>query len=211
MTQPFFFVFDGVDGAGKSTQMLRLKSWLEAQGQTVVTCRDPGTSELGEAIRGLLLRSTNVPICNRAEMLLYMAARAQLVSQLIQPALSRGETVISDRYLLANVVYQGHAGGLAPETVWQVGDVATAGVRPTLTFVLDLDPHVAAQRRQGPPDRLEQRGGAYFERVRAGFLSEAERDAESIAVIDASQHPDLVERAVQEAARRVAPQLGGTF
>ena len=89
MTQPYFFVFDGVDGAGKTTQIRRFKAWLEAQGQTVEICRDPGSSELGERIRELLLQSTDVPIGNRAEMLLYMAARAQLVDQIIRPALEQ--------------------------------------------------------------------------------------------------------------------------
>jgi dTMP kinase len=203
MSSPYFLVFDGVDGAGKSTQIGRLRVFLEDQGERVEVCRDPGSSELGERIRDLLLQSTNVPISLEAEMLLYMAARAQLVDQLVRPALARGTSVISDRYLLANVVYQGHAGGLEPELLWQVGQVATGGLQPTLTLVLDLDPAVAAQRRQAPPDRLEQRGPEYFERVRAGYLFESRQRPDTIVVIDASKDPDAVQQAVQQAVRRV--------
>ncbi len=210
MTQPHFFVFDGVDGAGKTTQIRRFQTWLEANGQAVEVCRDPGTSELGETIRELLLQSTSIAIDNRAEMLLYMAARAQLVDQVIRPAIAAGRSVISDRYLLANVVYQGHAGGMSPETVWQVGKVATGGLEPTLTLVLDLDPEQAALRRLAPPDRLERRGEEYFRRVRAGFLDEAQRRPESISVIDASGDPDAVEQAVQRAACDAMQRNRGT-
>jgi dTMP kinase len=203
MAPPYFLVFDGVDGAGKSTQIGRLRASLEAQGERIEVCRDPGSSELGERIRQLLLTATEVPICLEAEMLLYMAARAQLVEQVIRPALDRGTTVISDRYLLANVVYQGHAGGLRPESIWQIGRLATQGVEPTLTLVLDLDPSVAAERRKAPPDRLERRGREYFERVREGYLTESRRRPDAIALVDAGQDPDTVERAVQQALRQV--------
>ena len=106
-----FFSFDGVDGAGKSTQIRLLADWLRARGREVITCRDPGTTSLGEKLRGLLLEHHDTPIHRRAEMLLYMAARAQLVEEVIRPALQAGRDVLSDRFLLANVVYQAHAGG----------------------------------------------------------------------------------------------------
>lgn len=210
MTKPQFFVFDGVDGAGKSTQIERFRTWLESRGHDVTLCRDPGTTELGEKIRALLLQSTDIAIGFRAEMLLYMAARAQLVEQMIRPALQAGKTVISDRFLLANVVYQGHAGGLDISTLWDVGRVATQGVKPNLTIVLDLDPEVAAQRRQSAPDRLERRGLDYFRRVRAGFLKEASGAPDEIAVIDASRSADDVELAIQEAVERAALRGGFT-
>src|SRR4051812_38876751 len=139
-----FFSFDGIDGAGKSTQISLLADWLRTKGKEVVTCRDPGSTELGEKLRGLLLDHHDTPIHRRSEMLMYMAARAQLVEEVIRPALAAGKSVISDRYLLANVVYQAHAGGLSPEEVWQVGLVTVAGVMPTLTFILDLPATAAA-------------------------------------------------------------------
>ncbi|MDZ4818259.1 MAG: dTMP kinase, partial [Planctomycetota bacterium] len=134
---PLFFSFDGVDGVGKSTQMRLFSQWLRDQGTEVVTCRDPGSTDLGEAIRTLLLDRKELTIGRTAEMLLYMAARAQLVDEVIAPALQRNAAVVSDRYLLANVVYQGHAGGLNTDLIWQIGQTATHGLQPTLTFLLD--------------------------------------------------------------------------
>src|SRR5687768_12168510 len=109
-----FFSFDGVDGVGKSTQIRLLVDALSERGHEVVTCRDPGGTPLGEKLRGLLLDHHDTPIHRRSEMLLYMASRAALVEDVIRPALAAGKIVVSDRYLLANVVYQGYAGGLAP-------------------------------------------------------------------------------------------------
>lgn len=203
MSKSLFFVFDGVDGAGKSTQIERFQRWLESIGHEVALCRDPGTTELGERIRHLLLTSDDAAFGFRAEMLMYMAARAQLVDEIIRPALTSGKTVISDRYLLANVVYQGHAGGLDVPLLWQVGAVATDGVQPDLTLVLDLDLDAAAARRSSKPDRLERRGREYFERVRAGFLAEAQRAPDQIAVIDASRDADDVEIQVRSVVQSV--------
>jgi dTMP kinase len=200
MTEPRFFSFDGVDGGGKTTQIRLFSEWLREQGRETLLCRDPGSTELGERVRDLLLNSTDVPIGFRAEMLLYMAARAQLVEQVVRPALEAGKVVISDRFLLANVVYQGHAGGLEPEQLWQVGRVATGGLLPDVTFVLDIDPQRGAARRTGKPDRLEQRSVEYFERVRAGFRCEAEGQPERYAVIDADQPSERVTQQIREAA-----------
>ena len=122
-----FFSFDGLDGVGKSTQMDLFCAWLTERGHELVRCRDPGSTPAGEAIRELLL-SNRFPIARSAEMLLFMAARAELVEEIIRPAIADGKTVVSDRYVLANVVYQGHAGGLDPESIWQVGRLATGGV-----------------------------------------------------------------------------------
>src|SRR2546423_5508509 len=141
-----FFSFDGVDGAGKSTQIGLLTEALRQRGREVVTCRDPGGTALGERLREILLHHHDMRINRRSEMLLYMASRAQLVEEVIRPALAAGKIVISDRYLLANVVYQAHAGGLWPEEVWQVGQITVAGVMPTLTFLLDLAAPAAAYR-----------------------------------------------------------------
>ena len=170
------------------------------QGQETVLCRDPGSTELGERVRDLLLNSTDVPIGFRAEMLLYMAARAQLVEQVIRPALEAGKVVISDRFLVANVVYQGHAGGLDPQQLWQVGRVATGDLLPDVTFVLDIDPQRGAARRVGKPDRLEQRSVEYFERVRAGFRREAESLPDRYALIDADRPLEEVTVRIREAA-----------
>jgi dTMP kinase len=197
-----FFSFDGIDGAGKSTQIHLLADWLRAKGKEVVTCRDPGSTELGEKLRGLLLDHHGTPIHRRSEMLMYMAARAQLVEEVIRPALAAGKYVISDRYLLANVVYQAHAGGLSPEEVWQVGQVTVAGILPTLTFVLDLPAATAATRFTRAPDRMESQGLEFMERVRQGFLAEAAKRPAEIVVIDATQPPEKVHGAVVAAVAK---------
>src|SRR4051812_45571444 len=118
-----FLALDGPDGGGKTTQAATLAAWLRARGLDVVACREPGGTPLGERLRDLLLDRETVPLTLRAEMLLYMASRAQLVEQVIRPALESGRVVVSDRSLLASVVYQGIAGGLPAEAVWCVGQV----------------------------------------------------------------------------------------
>lgn len=203
-----FFSFDGVDGAGKTTQIERFVAWLRGMGHDVVVCRDPGSTPLGEALRDLLLHSNDgVPIGPTAEMLTYMAARAQLVDEVIRPALEAGRVVVSDRYVLANVVYQAHAGGLQRDAVWSVGRIAIQGVEPACVFVLDIDPAEAARRRDRPADRMESRGDAYLAKVREGFLAEAAADPERVAVINAAGGPDEVEALVREAARRRVPAI----
>ena len=116
-----FVVLDGPDGGGKSTQAALLADWLRAQGLEVVTCRDPGGTALGDRLRSLLLDRDSVPLSMRSEMLLYQASRAQLVDEIIRPALEAGKVVVSDRFLLANIVYQGFAGGLGIDVVGAVG------------------------------------------------------------------------------------------
>jgi len=182
-----FLSIDGGDGTGKSSQIALLAEWLRASGREVLVCRDPGSTRLGEAVRDLVLHRHDLCLARTSEMLLYMAARAQLAAEVIRPALEQGKTVISDRYLLANVVYQGYAGGLDVETLWEVGRVATGGLMPELTIVLDMAADAAAARLQRPLDRMEQQGDAFHARVRQGFLAEAARRPERIAVVDAGR------------------------
>ena len=191
-----FFSLDGIDGTGKSTQVRLLAEALRGRGLTVTTCVDPGGTELGVKLREILLHGRQTDMSLRTECLLFMASRAELVNRVIAPALERGEIVVSDRYLLANVVYQGHAGGLNPEEVRTLGEFATAGVHPDLTVVLDLPAEIARRRRTGLADRVESRGADYFERVRTGFLIEAARDPQRFRVVDASPSIDFVHAAI---------------
>ncbi len=139
------------------------------------------------------------------EALLFMASRAQLTAEIIRPALDAGRVVVSDRFLLANVVYQGHAGGLDPDLLWEVGRLATEGLEPDLTLILDLPVEVALARRKGQEDRFESRDSAYQGRVRHGFLTEARRRPDRLRVIDAGQPIAVVhERIYQEVARVLA-------
>ncbi len=201
-----FFCLDGVDGTGKSTQVQLFAQWLGTKGHDVVVCRDPGSTELGEALRRIVLEHHAMPIHHRSEMLIYMAARAQLVEQVIRPAIQAGKTVVSDRFLLANVVYQGHAGGLPAEEIWEVGRIATGAMTPNLTLVLDMDVSQASNRRNDPPDRMESRGTDYLQRVRNGYLTEASRHPESMIVIDASADIDAVRHAIEVAACHILEQ-----
>ena len=194
-----FYSFDGMDGGGKTTQMRLFCDWLRDRGHEVVVCRDPGGTGLGEEIRKLLLDRDDLSQSRRAEMLLYMAARAQLVEEIIAPALRAGKTIVSDRFLLANVVYQGHAGGFDVPSVWQVGEIATGGLEPDLTFVLDLDDQQAAARLDRPLDRMERQGDAFRAALRAGYLAEAARRPDKILVIDASGSIDDVQVEIRKA------------
>ena len=198
-----FFSFDGIDGAGKSTQMRLFCEWLRAQGHDVVTCRDPGGTALGEAVRELLLKRHDLTIGRMAEMLLYMSARAQLVEQVIEPGLAAGKTVVSDRFLLANVVYQGHAGGLDVPKLWEIGRFITRGIEPDLTFLLDMPPEAAQGRIQRELDRMEQHGDDSRRRLREGFRAEAARRPGRIVVIDAARSIEVVESAVRAAAEKL--------
>ena len=202
-----FFSFDGIDGCGKSTQTDLFCRHLRELGREVVFCRDPGSTALGEAVRGILLDGRIESISPRSEMLLYMAARAQLVDEVIRPALKAGAVVLSDRFLLANVVYQGHARGLETQTLWQIGRVATDGVEPDMTFVLDLPVEVAAARLGGHRDRLESEDEAFHQRLREGFLKEAEKKDHAgenrIVVVDATRSIDTVQRQIRQAAERL--------
>jgi dTMP kinase len=197
-----FFSFDGIDGVGKSTQIKLFCNWLRERGEDVVQCRDPGSTAVGEAVRDLLLKRHDLSLGRMAEMLLYMAARAQLVEQVIQPALAAEKTVVSDRYLLANIVYQGYAGGLDVPQLRELGQFITRATEPDLTFLLDMPPEAAVGRIQRELDRMEQHGDDFRQRLRAGFLAEAKRRPDKIVVIDANRSIEEVQSDICIAAKR---------
>jgi dTMP kinase len=205
-----FLTLDGPDGGGKTTQAARLADWLRARGFEVVACREPGGTALGEHLRQILLDRATVNLALRAEMLLYMASRAQLVEEVIRPALAAGRVVVCDRFLLANLVYQGDAGGLPVAEIGQVGRAATGGLLPDLTLLLDVDPRVARARLGPARDRIEDRPDDYHARVRDGFLRTARAGRcpdypAPIVVIDAAADPDTVfERIRSEVERALA-------
>ena len=199
-----FFSFDGIDGVGKSTQVTLFAQWLRDQGAEIVQCRDPGSTPLGEAIRKILLNHDEARVDQHAEMLLYMAARAQMVVELIKPALQAGNTVVCDRYLLANIAYQAYGAGLPVAEVKAVGKVAIQGIEPDATFVLDIDPQAVAERFESL-DRMEARGLEFQRRVREGFLREAALDPEKFHVLDAAASID----SIQQQIRRIAEPLVG--
>lgn len=201
----WFLAFEGPDGSGKTTQATLVANLLREGGHEVITCRDPGGTSVGDRIRSLLLdRSSLVPSL-RTEMLLYMASRAQLVDEVIRPAMERGCIVISDRYLLSNLVYQGYAGGLDLEEIAAVGRTATAGLMPDLTILIDITPELGRSRIGTPRDRMEDRPDDYHRRVRDGFLQAIESYPSPTIVFDGSGPTHLVE---QQIFREVCHALG---
>ncbi len=205
MPKPVFLAFDGLDGTGKTTQCRLLVDWLQSQKIAVTACADPGGTAIGQELRKLLLFGREHRIAVATEAMLFMASRAQLVEEVIRPALDRAEVVVADRFTLANVVYQGHAGGMMPEELWTVGKVATGGLEPDLTLVFDAPLDVTDARRNREPDRMEDRDIDFRKRVQTGFRFEAGMRPDRYRIIDATPEPDAVQRAVR---REVARLLG---
>ena len=193
---------EGPDGGGKTTQAERLIAWLRTIVPNVVACRDPGGTSLGGQLRHILLDRSSTTIGMRAEMLLYMASRAQLVDEVISPAIQEGAIVVTDRFLLSNVVYQGYAGGLEVDEVWSVGRTATGGLMPDLTLLLDVPPEVATARVGPPRDRIEERDGEYRQRVRRGYLTACSSMPTPCILIDASREAGEVEAHIRKEVSR---------
>lgn len=205
-----FIVFEGPEGAGKSTQIARLQSRLEALGRTPLLTREPGGTPAGEAVRGVLL-DPGLQIEPLAEFLLYAAARAQHVSEVIEPALARGRDVVCDRFTGASVAYQGYGRGLDLQLITELNAHATGGLRPDRTLLLDLDPASGLERAaaRSTQDRLEAAGLGFHERARRGFLEQAGSDP-SWVVIDAAASESEVAAAVWSAVQELlAPAAGG--
>ena len=190
-----FIVLDGPDGCGKSTQTRLLSEWIAQQGVDVVSYRDPGTTLVGEKIRAILLEPAHEGMGDNVEVLLYMAARAQLWKEHIGPDLTAGKCVLMDRWLSSTCAYQGWAGGFGIEKVIKIANDALERVWPDLTVVLDVDLQTAAGRMQRDLDRMEQKGDAYHAKVREGFLKLPELNA-SIQLIDAGQSVEDGSKAV---------------
>jgi dTMP kinase len=193
--------FEGVEGAGKSTQVELLRQSLEKAGHRVVTTREPGGTPVGEQVRSILLDPAST-LAARSEALLFAAARAQLVEQVIRPALERGEIVLCDRYLDSSLAYQGAGRGLGVEAVAEINRFATGGVVPDLVVLLALDPAEGLARRRGGRDRIEAQDLDFHRRVARGFLDLAAAEPERFAVVDAAAPPDQVAAEVRAAVLR---------
>jgi dTMP kinase len=194
-----FITFDGSDGSGKSTQQKRLGHSFQSQGYEVVLCRDPGSTALGNKIRHILLHGHELRIDNKTEMFLFMAARAQMVEEVIRPALKAEKVVISDRFLLSNLVYQGYAGGIPLNTLETIGRIAVENIVPDLAIILDIPYEIAVQRigNRDASDRMEQKGEKYHRQVRNGFLKHAAIHQDRYVIINAVPPPEEVEIAIR--------------
>ncbi len=186
-----FVTFEGGEGSGKSTLIAALESALTIQGFSVICTREPGGSALGDQIRQLLLH-TSGNICDRAELLLFLASRSQHVEELIKPALALGKIVLCDRFCDSTIAYQGLARGLGESTVRELCRFSTENLMPDLTFLLDLEPEIGFQRlknageRNGSVDRIESEPSDFHQQVRRSFLAIASNEPQRIKIIDAS-------------------------
>lgn len=187
-TGGLFLTFEGPEGAGKSTQLAALVRHLHAAGRAVTETREPGGTLLGTQVRRVVLDPA-LEMGPLPEFLLYSASRAQLVAEVIRPALARGEVVVCDRYADSTLAYQGHGRGLDLDFLNRVTQEATGGLRPDLTVLLDLDPALGLARaaRRGQPDRLERADLAFHTRVRGGFLTLAAAEPGRFVVLDATR------------------------
>lgn len=202
-----FITFEGGDGSGKTTQMTLLTQWLETKGHTVCVTREPGGTELGSALREIILHSRGF-IDPRAEALLYAADRAHHIATLVRPALERGDIVVQDRYLDSSVAYQGAGRVLNPDEVEGLSLWGTENLLPDLTFLLDVPAEVAKQRQLDETrqyDRLEAEALDFHERVRNAYLDRAHEQAERIVVVDGTAS---VEEIHQVITRRVSALVG---
>lgn len=184
-----FIVFEGIDGSGKTTQLRLLQEKLQCFDVPVLVTREPGGTAIGENIRKILLD----PSCKMQDMteaMLYVAARAQFISEVVAPALRDGKIVLSDRFALSTIAYQGYGRGLDVAQLNSLNKMAVGRIKPDITFIFDLDPEIAMQRIGGDKDRLEQESLLFFNQVRKGYIMEAGRAPETHIVLSAHQHPD---------------------
>lgn len=191
LSQALFITFEGPDGSGKSTQIRLLAAALEQQGRAVTVTREPGGTRIGNAIRNVLHDRAHVEMSPRAEALLYNAARAQLVDEVIRPALDKGEIVLCDRFADSTLAYQGYGYGRDLPTLRRLIEFATAGLQPTLTVLLDIDPAEGLRRKQGDAasewNRMEDKALAFHRLAHAGYHQLAAQEPARWLLVDATQ------------------------
>jgi len=198
-----FIVLDGPEGCGKTTQVQRLVARLREQGRQATAVRDPGSTPVSERIREVLLDRRLPDMDARTELFLYMASRSEMVARIVRPLLEGGLVVVSERFVSSSVAYQGFAGGIEPALIWEMGRVATGGIEPDLTILLDLEIEAGFSRIARARDRMESKDRAYHEKVRQGFLRMARERPDRFVVVDASRAPDAVARDIESAVKRV--------
>jgi dTMP kinase len=200
-----FIVLDGTEGSGKSTQARLLHARLQRElgPDRVLVVRDPGTTGIGEHIRSVLLNPDNAEMNMRTEMLLYMAARAQMMAEVILPALAEGKTVLCDRFVSSTLAYQLGGDGLSAGEIRTVADIAIRGRWPDLTVLLDMPARSSLARVKRAMDRIEQRPMEYHEQVRRNYLAQAEADPDHFRVVPADRDPQAVHADVWAAVSKV--------
>ncbi len=201
MNSGLFVTFEGIDGCGKTTQLARAKELLEKKNVPCVVTREPGGTVIGEKIRSIILSPEHGAMCSPCEALLYLAARAQIVSEIVLPGLRRGAVVLSDRFSDATFAYQGNGRKLDMPLLVAMNDFATLGAQPSLTFLFDISVECSRRRLAASgktADRLEGSGAAFYEDVRQGYLSLARRFPHRIAVLSGEMPVEELSKIVGE-------------
>ena len=196
-----FITFEGLDGSGKTTQVQRLTSWLRTHEREVLPIRDPGSTRIGDGVRTILHDRANTNIDAKTELLLYCAARSQMLAEQVQPALDKGVIVLSDRFADSTLAYQGYARGIDIAFLQSLLAFVTHGLKPDLTFYLDVDPDKALQRRRSSGEelnRLDAEALEFHQRVREGYRALIAQDPSRFQVIDASQTQDQVAAQIKQ-------------
>ena len=206
-----FITLEGPEGSGKTSHLPDLADFLREDGWNVLTTREPGGTAIGDQVRQVLMRSDNTAMNPRAETLLFLAARAQLVNEVIRPALAAGTVVISDRYGDSTLAYQGYGHGNDLDTIRQMLAFATGGLTPDLTVLLDVDPAVGLRRKKtvGEWNRMDAYQLEFHQRVRAGYLELARQEPRRWVVLDAGQPREMVQSALRQVilARLTPPSV----
>lgn len=205
MKRGVFITLEGVEGAGKSSNVPFIRSWCERQGRSVVVTREPGGTPLGEQVRELLLHKQDLAVSHDAETLLMFAARAQHLHEVIRPALAAGQVVLCDRFTDATYAYQGGGRGLPATRIRALEEWAQQGLQPDLTLLFDLPVELGLQRasRRSAADRFEQEQLEFFARVREAYLARATREPRRIRVVDAAQDLATVQGAIMRALQEI--------
>jgi len=196
-----FFTFEGIDGCGKSTQLVRVAERLRSIGTPCVVTREPGGAVISEKIRELLISTDNKGMCSETELLLYLAARAQHVNEIIIPAIDRGETVLCDRFEQATFAYQGGGRGLNTDIIRTINNFATNALAPDMTFIIDIPVEISQERLNKigkGKDRMESAGIDFFERVRKAYIDAADADPYRIKLLDGTVSVDELTEEILE-------------
>lgn len=200
-----FITMEGPDGAGKSTQIDLLRDYLLEKGYDIIVCREPGGTEISESIRQIILNKDYTKMGNMTELLLYAAARAQLVEEVIRPAIEEGKVVICDRFLESSVVYQGIARGMGIELVYKVNEYAIGDMMPDLTVMIDLDAEEGIQRKKNQTelDRMERESIEFHEKVVDGYRSLLNQGLDRIKRVDGMQPVDAIQTRIRELVNKL--------
>ena len=207
MNTGIFITFEGIEGCGKTTQVMMLKGYLESKGYTITATREPGGTGLGEKIRAILLNNICELITPLAELFLYEACRLQIIEEVIKPAMEQGKIVICDRYTDSTTAYQGYGKGLDLQTVTKINKLVTGRFLPDLTFVIDCNVETGLKRawtrinnirELDKEDRFEKEGAAFHKKVRNGYLNIAANEPERVKVIDGEREIDAIHREICE-------------